>query len=144
MAVRQANLKGVKFNDGPAGSNQGGVAEISFDLLGTVCTGGVDTVTIGGGGYDNGVATTSSLVTLLQGRRRDGKTIVLTGAAGALCAGYQGQTPIYPQAAAVSGSNVISITLNTAPSGGSSQSTTAAGWDKPCMLTLSYYTSNPF
>ena len=144
MAARAANVKGVKFDDGPAGSNNGGVAYISFDLLNQAYTGGTDTITLGGGGYDNGTATTNTLVQILQNRRRDGKTIVLLSAGGQVENGYQGALSLCPQAAAVSGSNVASITLNTAPTGGSSQTTSSANWDRAAMISVGYYTTNPF
>lgn len=143
MSVRNANVKGVQFYDGPAGSLNGGVAWVSFDLIGTASTGGSDTIQLGGGGYDDGNATTSNLVTIMQNRRRDGKTIVLLWAGGQVEQGFQGGVALCPQGAAVSGSNIISITINTAPTGGSSQSTTSATWDRAAMIAVGYYTTNP-
>lgn len=142
LATRSANVKGIVFHDGMAGSLNGGYAVVHFDLLGTAFTGGVDTITLGGGGYDQGVATTSTLVAIMQNRRRDGKTVVLTGAAGQWEQGLQAGVSLCPQAAAVSGSNVASITLNTAPTGGSSQSSTSATWDRAAAIVVSFYTSN--
>lgn len=143
MAARAANIQGIKFDDGPAGSNWGGKATVTFDLIGTAYTGGTDTVTLGGGGYDERVATTLSLAAIMQARRRDGKTIVLTGVGGCQEPGYQGAVVLAPQAAALSGTtNVVSITLNTLPSGGASSTSTSANWDRCAAIEVTYYTSN--
>lgn len=146
MATRQANLKGVKFLEEPLGSEKGGVALITFDLLNTVFTGGSDTISIGGGGTDAGVTTSSTLAVLMQNRRRDGKTVTITGvAAASVFPGSQAAATngplIYCQAAATSGGNVTSITLKTATTGGSDVTTTAASWDRAAGIALTYIAS---
>lgn len=143
MAVRQANVKGIKFNDGPAGPNNGGFAEVSFDLISTVFTGGADTITLGGGGQEQGVPTTATLLTILQNRRRDGKTVNLTWVGGQVEQGLQAGVPLCPQAAAITGANITGVTLNTLPIGGAAASGNAqqAGWDRPATICVGYYTT---
>lgn len=145
MAAKSANVGGIVFHDGPSGSNNGGVAFVSFDLINTASTGGTDTVTLGGGGQDDRVTTTSTLAVIMQNRRRDGKTVTLTGVGGCVSQGYQTisgvETPIYPQSGSVSSGNITGITLNTAATGGSSQSTTTSGWDREATIAISYVTN---
>ena len=139
MAVRAANLKGCKFLENPVGEDKGGVALLTFDLVNTVFTGGADTITIGGAGTDQGVVTALTLATLMQNRRRDGKVVTLTGVAGAsVTPGLQAGTLLYVQAAAVSAGNIISMTLNTAATGGAGASSTAAAWDRAAAIAVTY------
>jgi hypothetical protein len=138
MAAKTGNIKGIQFFDGPYGSGNGGVAWVSFDLLATGSTGGTDTITLGGGGYDDGVATTSTLAVVMQNRRRDGKTITLTAVGGAIANGLQAGTVLSPQAGSVSTGNITGITLNSAATGGSSATSTTAGWDRAAMVAVSY------
>lgn len=138
MAAKAANVKGIQFHDGPAGSNNGGVAWVSFDLLATASTGGTDTVSLGGAGYDNGTATTDSLATILQKRRRDGKTLTLTAVGAQLEPGLQAGVKLCPQAGTIGSGSITGVTLNTAATGGSSQSSTSANWDGAAMIAVSY------
>lgn len=142
MATRAANVKGIKFLEEPRGSEKGGVALVTFDLLGVAFTGGSDTISIGGAGYDRGTSTSDTLATMIQKQRRDGKTVTLTGVAGASVApGLQGSTALYVQSAAVSGGNITSAVLKTAASSGSDVSATSAGWDQPAAIAVTYVAS---
>jgi hypothetical protein len=145
MTVRAANVKGITFLYEALGSALGGIALVTFDLVGVPYTGGSDTITLGGGGYDDEVATTNTLATIMSLRRRDGKTVTLTGV-GAVGpqVGYQlaasANGPLlYVQAATLSGGNVTSITLNTAYTGGSSVTTVSTSyWDRPAGIVVTY------
>lgn len=147
MAARNANVKGITILAEPKGPDHGGVALVTFDFINQVVTGGSDTVSLGGGGYDEGVATTLTLQQIMQNRRRDGRTVTITGFSGPVFPGYQTQssveTVIYPQNASgsVSGGNVIGITLNTAASGGSSQTANSGAWDAAAGIVVTYYTT---
>ncbi len=138
MAVKAGNVQGINFLTEFAGSEKGGVAIVTFDLIATALTGSTDTVTLGGAGQDDRIATTSTLQQIMQNRRRDGKTVTITGVAGCVAPGYQGATVIYPQAAVVAGGNVTSITLNNAATGGAVVNTTVASWDRPAVIALTY------
>jgi hypothetical protein len=141
MSAKAGNVKGIQWYDGPYGSNNGGVAWVSFDLINTASTGGTDTVTLGGTGYDDGVATTSTLAVIMQNRRRDGKTVTLTSVGAAIAQGLQAGVGLFPQAGTIGGGNITGITLNTAATGGASVSSTSAGWDRAAMLAISYVTN---
>lgn len=145
MATRAANVKGISFLIEPLGSEKGGVCEVTFDLVGVPFTGGADTITLGGGGTDQGVTTTLTLAQIIQNRRRDGKTVTLTASQvpttvvpGSQAAATNGPT-FYSQGATVSAGNITSITLNTvAGTGGSAVTTTTAAWDRPLGLIVCY------
>lgn len=143
MATRNANVKGITFLWESIGSALGGVALVTFDLVGVAYTGGSDTIQIGGGGYDNEVTTTDTLATIISKRRRDGKTVTLTGvSAVGPQAGYQSAATngptIYVQSAALSSGNVASIVLFSAASSGSAITTTTAYWDRPAGIVVTY------
>jgi hypothetical protein len=138
MAARAGNVKGIMFNDGPLGSEKGGVAWVAFDLIATASTGGSDTITLGGTGQDDGVTSTDSLATMMQKRRRDGKTVTLVAVGGCMEPGQQGSTLLYPQAGTIGSGSITGITLNTAATGGSSASSTSATWDRAGMISVSY------
>jgi hypothetical protein len=138
MAAKSANVKGIAFTDGPYGANNGGIAVVSFDLINTASIGGTDTVTLGGGGYDDGVATTLTLQQIMQNRRRDGKTVTITAVGGSLAQGLQAGVALFPQAGTIAGGNITSITLNTAAVAGASASSTSAGWDRAAMMNVAY------
>jgi hypothetical protein len=141
MTARAANVKGITFNDGPYGSNNGGVAFVSFDLIATASTGGSDTLTLGGTGQDDGVTTTNSLAVIMQNRRRDGKTVTLVAVGGCVANGLQAGTALFPQAGTIGSGSITGVTLNTAATAGSSASSTSAGWDRAAMIAVSYVTS---
>lgn len=141
MTARAANVKGIQFNDGPYGSNNGGFAVVSFDMINQAVTVTTDTVTLGAGGYDDGVATTNSLAVIMQNRRRDGKTITLTAVGGCYANGLQAGVSLYPQAGTIGTGSITAVTLNTAATGGSSVGSTSAGWDRAAMFVVSYVTS---
>jgi hypothetical protein len=144
MTARAANIKGIKFLEEPNGADKGGVALVSFDLLNTIYTATSDTVTLGGAGYENGVSTTDTLATMIQNRRRDGKTVTITGvAAASVSPGRQAAATngplLYARLAAVSGGNLGSITLfNALLTGGSECTCTAAAWDQAATLAVTY------
>ena len=142
MTARAANVKGIKFLEEPRGANRQGVALVSFDLVNTPYTGGTDTVTLGGAGTENGVATTATLATMLQNRRRDGRTVTITQVMGGPAPGRQlaatNGPDIYVQAATVSAGNLASITLNSAATGGSAVTTTTAAWDAAATVLVSF------
>ena len=135
MTARAANVKGIKFLEEPRGANRQGVALVSFDLVNTPYTGGTDTVTLGG-------ATTATLATMLQNRRRDGRTVTITQVMGGPAPGRQlaatNGPDIYVQAATVSAGNLASITLNSAATGGSAVTTTTAAWDAAATVLVSF------
>jgi hypothetical protein len=144
MAVRQANIKGIKFLEEPTGADKGGVALITFDMINTVYTAAADTIALGGGGQDAGVTSTDTLAVMISKRRRDGKTITLTGvAAGGVvpmkqAAATNGPTG-FVELAAVSGANINAIKLFSAVNGGGSELTlTAAAWDQAAALAVTY------
>lgn len=143
MAARTANVKGIKIIEEPLGSENVGIALVTFDFINQVVTGGADTVTLGGGGFDAGAASTDTLAVMMQKRRRDGKTVTILDFA----CGFFGQqtqssveTKIYPQRASgsVSGGNIIGITLNTAPTAGSSQTANSGAWDSAAGVYVTY------
>lgn len=138
MAARAGDVLGINFLTEFAGSEKGGVALVSFDMINQGVTGASDTITLGGGGQDSRVTSTDTLAVMIQKRRRDGKTVTLTGAAGCVAPGLQAGVQIFPQLAAVSAGNVISITVNTAASGGATINTTSAAWDRAAVIAVTY------
>jgi hypothetical protein len=150
MTVRYANIKGVKFIEEPRGDNGGILTLVTFDLDNQAYTGGTDTVSFGGGGYENEVATTLSLAVMLQNRRRDGRTVTIAQAMG----GWYGQQSaatngpnIYVQSPTVSGGNITSVTLFNAATGGSAITCAASAWQSAgaliLLITADYASNNP-
>lgn len=137
MATRNANVKGIDFLYEPAGSALEGLAIVTFDLGQTAYTGGSDTIQIGGGGTENGVTTTATLATMIQNRRRDGKTVTLygvfAGPPGRQAAATNGPL-LYVQSAAVSTGNIASIVLFSAITSGSAITTAAAYFDAAAAI----------
>lgn len=146
MATQNANVKGIKFMESPRGDNKEGVAVVTFDLVGAAFTGGTDTIQIGGAGTENGVSTTATLATMLQNRRRDGRTVtlgqVMGGWAGRQAAATNGPD-FYVQSAAISSGNVASAVLKSAATGGSNVTTTTAAWDVAATILVSYLAVYP-
>ncbi len=144
MTVRAANVKGVKFVEEPYGSEKGGVAFITFDLASVAYTASADTVKLGAGGFDNGVATTDTLAVILSKRRRDGKTVTITGvAAGGVIPGMQAAATngplLYVRLAAVTGANVDTINLfSVLLTGGSEITCPASAWEAPAGIAVTY------
>jgi hypothetical protein len=141
MAVRAANVKGIKFLDEPNGN--GGVALITFDIAGVAYTAAADTVKLGSGGYDSGVASTDTLAVMISKRRRDGKTVTLTGVcAGGVAPGRQAAATngpaLHVTLAAISTADVASIKLFSAASGGSECTCTASAWENMASIALTY------
>jgi len=143
MTVRAGNVKGIKFIEEPRGANRQGTALISFDLVNTPYTGGSDTITLGGGGTENEVATTATVATMLQNRRRDGRTVTISQVMGGPAPGRQlaaslNGPDLYVQGAALSSGNITGITLNTAAIGGSAVTTVTSAWDAAATVLVSY------
>ena len=140
MATKFANVKSVQILEEPLGSDHGGVARVTFDLLNLAYTGGTDVVQLGGGGQEQAATSTATLVAMIQGRRRDGKTVVLLGALGgpdgAQAAATNGPK-ICAQTPAVSGANVT-LNLFNALTGGAAITTTVATWDRAASLYVTY------
>ncbi len=144
MTVRQADIKGIKFLEEPDGAGKGGVAMVTFDLHGVAYTASADTVKIGTAGWENGVVNTSTLATIMQNRRRDGKTITITGCSAASVApGYQAAATngplLYGRLLAVSGGDLQSMTIFDTPLTGGSECTCAASaWERPMSVIVTY------
>ena len=137
MATVYGNIMGVKLDDGPMGPDKGGIATLSVKLSGAF-TQGVDTLQLGGGGFDGNVATTATLATIMQNRRRDNKVVALLSGYG-LAPGQQGATTFYAQAGTVASSNMTFANLFTAASGGSGVSALAAGvQDRAIQIEVAY------
>ncbi len=153
MATKTGNVKGIKFVEEPLGANRAGMALISFDVVGgAVYTGGADTLQLGSAStstaYENGVLSVPALTvaTMLQNRRRDGRTVTLTQAMGGPAPGAQAAATNGPliaaQTVAISAGN-ITMNLFSAPTAGSAITTTAAAWDRPCTVMVQYTASYP-
>lgn len=140
MAVVQANILGVTWLSEFAGADKGGVAIVSFDLNSVAATAG-DTIKLGASGYDDGVATTSTLAAILATRRRDGKTVTLTGVAGTVAPGAQGSTLFYPWSAAVSAGNVQSIVMSYSSTSAAGSAVASTAFDKPAVIAFTYVAS---
>lgn len=148
MAVKFGNVKGIKFLEEPRGANRAGVAIISFDIVGgAVYTGGADTLQLGSAAvsqaYENGALSTVALLvsTMIQNRRRDGRTVVLTQAMGGPAPGNQASAtngPIIHSQAVTISAGVISLNLFNAATGGSAITTTTAQWDFAGTLMVQY------
>ncbi len=141
MAVRAANVKGIKFLEGPDGKS--GVALVTFDIAGVAYTATSDTCKLGSGGFDSGVATTDTLAVMIAKRRRDGKTVTLVGvAAGGVAPGRQAAATNGPElhvrTAALSTADVALITLFSAATGGSECTCTASAWEGMAAIALTY------
>lgn len=155
MASKYGNVKGIKWLEEPLGANRGGVALVTFDLIAqSGYVGGTDTLQLGSSSanqaYENGVLQTTALTlaTMLQNRRRDGRTVTLTQAMGGVAPGAQAAATNGPlisaQTVAISAGNVT-MNLFSAPTGGSAITTTTAAWDRPCTVSVQYtasYTGN--
>jgi hypothetical protein len=154
MATRFGNVKGIKFMEEPLGANRGGVALITFDIApgATIYTGGTDTLQLGSASgsqaYENGVLSVPvlTLATMLQNRRRDGRTVVLDAATigpapGAQSAALNGPL-IYPQTVAISAGNAT-LNLFNLPTGGSAITTTSAQWDRASTIVVQYTATYP-
>ena len=150
MTVRAANVKGIKFMEEPRGANRQGTVLVTFDLINTPYTGGSDCITLGGGGTENGVATTLTLAQMIQNRRRDGRTVTLTQAMGGPAPGRQlaasaNGPDLYTQTVGITSNNVTGVTLLSAGTGGSAVTTTTGAWDAAATVVVSYaavYPSN--
>lgn len=155
MASKYGNVKGIKWLEEPLGANRGGVALVTFDLIAqSGYVGGTDTLQLGSSSanqaYENGVLQTTALTlaTMLQNRRRDGRTVTLSQSMGSPAPGAQAAATngplIYAQSVAVSSGN-ITLNLFSAPVSGSAVTTTTASWDRPCTIAVEYtavYTGN--
>ncbi len=144
MATKFATIKGVKFDDSFIDYSSGGLAFVSFDLAGTVYTGGTDTVQLGGGGTDGTLAIGSAtLATVLAtNHRRDNRTLTIQGvgtvswASGNQAAATNGPQ-IFAQSVATSGGNVTCNLFNAITSG-SAITTTAGAWERALTILVIY------
>ena len=141
MAVRAANIKGIKFLEEP--NQKGGVALITFDIAGVAYTATADTVKLGAAGFDRGTATTNTLAVIIQNQRRDNKTVTLTGVcAGGVHPGRQAAATNGPELhvtlAQVTGANVDGIKLFGAASGGLENTCTATAWEGAAGIAVTY------
>lgn len=140
MATKQANVKAIEIVEERRGSENGGLAAITFDLLGLAYTGGTDTVQLGGGGQDESQTTALTLQQIMQNRRRDGKTVTIISAMGGTYGSQAAATngpKIFTQSVAVSSGNVT-LNLFSALTGGSAITTTTASWDTPAEIFVLY------
>jgi len=143
MANYIGNVKGINLINGFRGGEKEAVFLITFDLINQSQTGGTDTIQLGGGGYLKGVATTQTLAAMIAAQVRGaGGTFTIDWAGSPAVPGYQAGNPIYPQSAAVSGSNVGSIKTYTTPSGATGQNTTSAGWDSAAGIVVGGHFAN--
>jgi len=129
MTAKNGNVKGIDLLSAPRGLNEGALFLVTFDLLNTASTGGTDTISLGGGGYDQGVATTQTLAQMIAARVRDGGTCTIDWVGQGNFPGYQAGNALYTTGATLSTGNITGIALQNAASGGSGVSTTSAGWD---------------
>lgn len=139
MTTRNGNIKGIKFLESPRGPDHEGLLIVTFDLLFTAFTGGTDTIQLGGGGTENGQPTVLTLAQMIANRRRDGRTWTLGQIIGASPGRQLSATngpDFWAQSAVLSGGNITSIVLMSAPTGGSNITTTIAAWDAACELQL--------
>jgi hypothetical protein len=156
MATKFGNVKGIKFMEEALGlgQNRSGIALVTFDIVGgAVYTGGSDTLQLGSASgsqaYENGVLSTVALTvaTMLQNRRRDGRTVTLVQCMGGWCGAQAAATNgpnIFAQTVAVSSGN-LTLNLFNAATGGSAITTTTAAWDRAATLLVEFtatYTSN--
>lgn len=143
MATRFATVKGAKFDDSFIDYSSGGLAFVSFDIAGTIYTGGSDTVQLGGGGFDGVNATTSTLAVILASlHRRDNRTLTIQGVGTVSFASGNQSTAtngpqIFAQSVATSGGNVT-CNLFSAVTGGSAITCTAGAWERACTLIVMY------
>jgi len=145
MATRFATIKGAKFEDSFIDYASGGMAYVSFDLAGTIYTGGSDTVQLGAGGFD-GTLTVPGTQTLAQvlavNHRRDNRTMTIQGVGTVSWASGNQSTAtngpqIFAQSVATSGGNVT-LNLFNALTGGSAITCTAGGWERALTILVIY------
>lgn len=139
MAVRAANIKGIKFLEEPMGADKSGIALVTFDLS-AAYTASTDSVKIGSGGTDGGATNTSTLAAVIQKRRRDGKTVTLHGATSGPPGANSEAASIYARDAAVSTADVT-LDLDDAPSGGSELTLAVTTWTRAAGVYVMYRAS---
>lgn len=152
MATKFANVKGISFLSERLGEGNArrGICAITFDMVAAqVYTGGTDTLQLGSVAgsqtYENGTLSpvALTLATMLQNRRRDGRTVtmeqVMSGEGGAQAAATGGPD-IFVQSGAVSAGNVTG-NLFSAGTGGSAITTTTAAWDRAATIYVLYKAS---
>jgi hypothetical protein len=147
MATRFATIKGIRFEDSFIDYASGGLAYVSFDLAGTIYTGGSDTVQLGAGGFDGTIAVPGSqtLSNVAQvNHRRDNRTLLfiapVTGGV-SYASGNQSTATngpqIFAQGVAVSAGN-CTLNLFSALTGGSAITCTAGAWERAVTIVLQY------
>ena len=142
MTTRPANVKSIEFLASPRGDDHEAILLVSFDLIGMAYTGGSDTITLGGGGYESEQPTTDTIATMIANRRRDGRTWTLGQVMGGWCGRQATSTngpDFFAQSASISAGNIVGVVLMSAPSGGFNVTTTMSqgGWDAACTLLVS-------
>lgn len=141
MATVYTNIKGVKFLEEPVGANRGGVALVTFDNNGTLSSTAGDVLQLGGSGFDAGVATTATLATIIQNRRRDGRTVVLSSGQQGPFPGLQGSQLVYTTGIVTNLSNVTCAAFSTATS--TALAITSTAMNRACSVLVSYTASFP-
>lgn len=143
MATVFANIQGIQFNDGPLGSDKGGLAIVTVKVPAAFVA-GTDVLQLGGGGFEAGTATVATLTAMMAGRRRDGKVVTLLNGYGyapgqQLAAGATVPTVFFAQAATVAGLNLTLANLFTAATAGAGVSATALGVnDRAIQIEVGY------
>ena len=144
MTVRYANIYGITQVDA-LGTTDVRTALITFDLANVGFTGGSDTVTFGGAGWVDGVANTLTLAQIIAANLANGGTCtlfdIMRGPPGSQSTATNGPKIFYQGSLSVSTGNVIGLTLNTALTGGSAVTTTAAYWDRAGGIYVNYTTT---
>jgi hypothetical protein len=133
MATIYAAIRGIQSIKEPVSGGAQAAYLVSF-TCGAYSAAG-DNLQIGGGGTINGVSTSSSLATLIQNQRRDGKTVTLglPAATNVNCAmmvqsGLEASTTYYLGTFAISSG---SITCNIANSSGTEIDAASGVDDRP-------------
>lgn len=132
MATQYGAIVGVTFLREAPSSGIGGTALVSFTM--PAYTASSDNGQLGGGGSVDGVANTATLATILQNKRRDGKTVTLRGAMRAE-SGLQGTTNFFAGTFAVSAGN---ITFNVENQTGTEIDAASGVSDRPIQVEVSY------
>lgn len=132
MATIYADIVGVSILRENPEMGTGGLALVAFNM--GAYTGSSDSGSIGAGGTLHGVSQSSSLATILQNMRRDGKTVTIRGACRAE-SGSDGTTSYYAGTLAVSSG---SLTFNVANAAGTEIDAASGFSVRPCVVCVAY------
>lgn len=135
MATIYGAVLGIKVEQEAVSGGTGGVAFVTFTLPAYATS--TDTGKLGAGGYDHGVATTDTLATMIQKRRRDGKTVTLAPsyAATMVETGLQGSTQFYVATFTTSSGSLTFKVVDIADSGIDAASGIS---DRPVTIAVQY------